>query len=523
MRLPQFLEDAAARTPDAVALVESDRLVRSVTFRALDHLANRYAQAFLAAGLAPGDRVVLALENSSDQVAAYLGVMKAGGVAVPLPAGPRSDRLAPAVRDCAPRLCVLDAPTLRGLAPGSPVHDVAVVFSAGAMPAGLAVAANVRPIEPALDAAPATRPPASDDDQALAAIIYTSGSTGEPRGVMLTHANFVANARAIVSYLGLTAADRAMCVLPFYYVYGLSVLHSHLLAGASVVLDNRFAFPNVVLEAMQLHQVTGFAGVPSTFALLMHRSNLAATELPALRYVTQAGGNMPPQKVSEWLDRGPRADFFVMYGATEAAARLTYVPPARLRDKLGSIGIPIPSVTITIVREDGTIAAPGETGELVANGPNIARGYWNNVGETAERFGPLGYRTGDLGFTDADGFLFLVGRKHDMIKVGAHRVGAKEIEDVLHEHASVAEAAVVAAPHEMNGEVPIAFVVLKSALDEAERAIQAHCAGRLAPHKVPVRVIVDADLPKLTGTGKIDKRSLRERALTVPMPTARGR
>ena len=276
-----------------------------------------------------------------------------------------------------------------------------------------------------------------------------------------------------------------------------------------------------VTHVVQAQQVTGFAGVPSTFALLMHRSNLAETALPALRYVTQAGGNMPPQKVAEWLEKGPAADFFVMYGATEAAARLTYVPPARLRDKLGSIGVPIPSVTIHIVREDGTLAAAGETGELVANGPNIAQGYWQNDTETAERFGPLGYRTGDLGYADADGFLFLVGRKHDMIKVGAHRVGAKEIEDVLNEHASIAEAAVVAAPHEMNGEVPIAFVTLKDTLADAERALQAHCAARLAPHKVPVRVIVEHDLPKLAGTGKLDKRTLRERALTVALPAAR--
>jgi long-chain acyl-CoA synthetase len=410
-----------------------------------------------------------------------------------------------------------------------------------------AVAAT--PIEPRLAAAPASPPlpasppspvsPGTGSADTLGAIIYTSGSTGEPRGVMLTHANFLANARDIVSYLELTARDRAMCVLPFYYVYGLSVLHSHLLAGGTVVIDNRFTFPNVVLEAMQGHEVTGFAGVPSTFALLLHRSNLESTALPALRYVTQAGGHMPPTKVREWLERGPRAAFFVMYGATEAAARLTYVPPARLAEKPGSIGVPLPSVSITVVREDGSLAAAGESGELVAHGPNVAGGYWNNAAETAERFGPLGYRTGDLGYVDADGFLFLVGRKHDMIKVGAHRVGAKEIEDVLTEAPLVAEAAVVAAPHDLQGEVPIAFVTLKGEAlpggavagalgadasrergadangNEHERALQAYCAARLAPHKVPPRIIIETELPKLAGTGKIDKPTLRTRARSL--------
>jgi long-chain acyl-CoA synthetase len=337
---------------------------------------------------------------------------------------------------------------------------------------------------------------------------------------MLSHRNFVANARAIVNYLRLTSSDRAMCVLPFYYVYGLSVLHSHLAVGASVVLDNRFGFPNVVLAAMQKHNATGFAGVPSTFALLLLRSNLDSTPLPTLRYVTQAGGNMPPPKVLEWLERGPRAEFFVMYGATEAAARLTYVPPGDLRRKLGSIGIPVSGVTISVIRDDGSVAAPGEVGELTANGPNISRGYWNNPAETAERFGPLGYRTGDLGYVDDEGFLFLVGRRHDMIKVGAHRVGAKEIEDVLHGHHAVGEAAVVAAPHDLNGEVPIAFVALKHALADVERQLQAYCASRLAAHKVPVRVVIESELPKLPGTGKIDRRTLRELALAVPLPTA---
>lgn len=510
MRLHELAQDSASRAPDAVALVAEPR---TLTYDGLDRLANRFAALFRGAGVTRGDRVVIALDNGIEQVAAYLGVMKAGGVAVPLPSGPRSDRLVAAVADCAPRAALLDPPTIRAQAPEGPVHRIPELFSFGEWPDGASLPGKVRRAEPILASSSEARAAVAGDEEDLAAIIYTSGSTGEPRGVMLSHRNFVSNAQAIVSYLGLTAADRAMCVLPFYYVYGLSVLHSHLAVGASVVIDNRFAFPNVVLGAMGAHGVTGFAGVPSTFALLLHRSNLDTTPLPALRYVTQAGGNMPPPKVLEWLERVPGPKFYVMYGATEAAARLTYVPPADLRRKLGSIGIPIPSVTITVIRDDGSVAETGEVGELVASGPNIARGYWNDSTETAARFGPLGYRTGDLGYADAEGFLFLVGRRHDMIKVGAHRVGAKEIEDVLHAHEAVSEAAVVAAPHEINGEVPVAFVSLKSALADPERQLQAHCAARLAPHKVPARVTVEPDLPKLAGTGKIDKRSLRSRVV----------
>jgi acyl-CoA synthetase (AMP-forming)/AMP-acid ligase II len=349
----------------------------------------------------------------------------------------------------------------------------------------------------------------------LAAIIYTSGSTGQPRGVMLSHRNIVANARSIVEYLGLTANDRVMCVLPFYYVYGLSLLHTHLQVGGSIVLDNRFMYPNVVLAAMQERQVTGFAGVPSTFALLLHRSNLREMACPSLRYVTQAGGAMATPLIREWLRDGPPVPFFVMYGATEASARLTYLPPADLERKLGSIGRPIPGVHIRIVTDDGSTAAPREVGELVANGANVSAGYWNDPTGTAERFGPDGYKTGDLGYVDDEGFLFLVGRRHDMLKVGAHRVGAKEIEDVLQEHPAVHEVAVVGAPHDILGEVPVAFVSLRSGAHGDADEIRAFCRPRLAAHKVPARVEVLGELPKSSGAGKIDRLSLRARVLSA--------
>ena len=280
------------------------------------------------------------------------------------------------------------------------------------------------------------------------------------------------------------------------------------------MIENRVAFPNVVLSSMEEHEVTGFAGVPSTFAFLLHRSNLAEARLPHLRYVTQAGGAMPAARILEWLERGPRADFYVMYGATEASARLSYLPPADLRRKLGSIGSAIPGVELRVVREDGGTAARGEVGELVARGENISPGYWNRPDETTERFGSNGYRTGDLGYADSDGCLFLVGRLHDMIKVGANRVGLREIEDALHDHPGVSEAAVVSAPDDLLGEVPIAFVTLRHPLPDPEPALRAFCAARLPPYKVPVRVAVLTELPRLTA-GKIDKRTLREQAFSV--------
>jgi amino acid adenylation domain-containing protein len=500
-----FLSAGAAQHPDAIAIVEPSR---QITYAALDAQANRVAHLLLGRGLERGDRVILALDNSIEFVAAYLGTMKAGAVAVPLPPGARSDRLAAAIADCEPRACVVDVPTIRDAGQAAALAAVPHRFL-HAPPRGPRPPGETFPLlDAALAACSPAPPPAVGSGDDLAAIIYTSGSTGEPRGVMLRHGNLTANAASIVAYLELTAADRVMCVLPLYYVYGLSLLHTHLLVGAAVVIDNRFAFPNVVLDAMVERAVTGFAGVPSSFALLLHKSNLPGMALPSLRYVTQAGGSMPPARIREWLERGPPARFFVMYGATEAAARLAYLPPERLQEKLGSIGVAVPDVAIRVLRDDGTTAAPGEVGELVASGPNIAAGYWRNPVETAERFTPAGFRTGDLGYADDEGFLFLAGRRYDMIKVGANRVGAREIEDALCDHPAVSEAAVVAAPHEILGEAPIAFVVLREAVAGPEAVLAAHCGQRLPPYKLPVRYVLSDDLPRLP-TGKVDKRRLR--------------
>ena len=510
MLVHDYLRLAAERTPGATAIIEPGA---TATYGEVNRLANRAAHALIAAGVRRGDRVVLAIDDGVESVACYFGAMKAGGVAVPLPHGPHNDRFARAVADCAPAAAIVNPATAGDAAAAEALRGLPAVFVTGGLRggAGRGQAHAFPSWAKAVAAAPDEEPAVRLIDLDLAAIIYTSGSTGAPRGAMLSHLNIRSNTESIIEYLHLTAADRVMCVLPFYYVYGLSLLHTHVAVGGSVIVDTRFAFPNVVLKAMQEQEATGFAGVPSTFALLMHRSNLCRMRFPHLRYVTQAGGGMPPARIREWLEKGPAAAFYVMYGATEASARLTYLEPTDLARKLGSIGRAIPNVEMLVVDDDGKPVTPGEVGELVARGANISSGYWNNPGETAERFGPLGYRTGDLGYADEEGFLFLVGRKHDMIKVGAHRVGAKEIEDVLNEHPAISEAAVVPVPHELLGEAPLAFVSLRGRAPLDVRDIMAFCHSRLPGHKVPVGFVTLPAIPK-SPIGKIDKLALRNMA-----------
>ena len=496
------LERSAWLRPEAVALVEATR--GSTRYDELVEDVWRCARALRARGVGRGDRVLIALENSRALVTAYFGAMAADAVAVPLPPGRRSDRLVPVVADCTPTASITDPATLSEPTARQALGSIGARFVVGPVDPALA-------FEPFGEALAAERPEPLDSrviDLDLAAIVYTSGSTGAPRGVMLRHRNIVANTESIVAYLALTAADRVMCVLPFYYVYGLSLLHTHLTVGGSVAIENRFVYPNVVLDAMRTHQVTGFAGVPSTFVMLLQVADLAHFECPTLRYVTQAGGNLPPARIREWLARGPRVPFYVMYGATEASARLTYLPPDRLDAKMGSIGVEIPDVEISVVREDGTHAAANEPGEIVARGANIASGYWNAPAETAARFGPLGYRTGDLAYRDEDGYLFLVGRSQEFIKVGAQRIGPIEIERVISEIPGLGDVAVVGVPHALLGEAPVAVVPLSSG-SPTPVDIQAFCRQHLPPYKVPVEVLFRAELPK-TPVGKIDRKGLRE-------------
>jgi acyl-CoA synthetase (AMP-forming)/AMP-acid ligase II len=351
------------------------------------------------------------------------------------------------------------------------------------------------------------RPDVALTGEAHAAIIYTSGSTGKPRGAVLRHENIVANTRSIVSYLDLRADDRVLAVLPFHYVYGKSLLNTHVAVGGAVVVENRFLFPQVALDTLEREQATGFAGVPSSFAILLNRTNLAQRSLPALRYVTQAGGPMAPELTRRLIAALPGKRIFVMYGATEASARLTYVPPDDLPRKIGSVGRAIPGVTLDVLREDGRRAASGEVGEVVARGPNIMEGYWNDPEETARVLDADGYHTGDLGWFDEDGFLWLAGRAREQIKSGAHRIHPKEIEDAILEHPAVHEAAVIGVADETLGEAIHAFVVLRAGVAAEADDLLAHCRAHLPAYKVPKRVLFRDELPK-GPTGKVLKRAL---------------
>jgi long-chain acyl-CoA synthetase len=514
-RIHELLERTADQRAGAVALVQGEQ---RLAYGELESRANRLARLLGERGVVRGDRVGLLADNGPDYVIGFFGILKAGACVVALNSANKPNtlnrlladsgavalvtRLAQVRRDL--EQIITDCTALRCLVTdrASPTWEV---------PAGLEIVTGG-----AVSRLGDGRPGVDVSEQDLAAILYTSGSTGKPRGATLTHRNLAANTHQILAYLELTEQDSVLVVLPFHYSFGKSLLLTHCAVGGRLVIDNRFAYPQAVLETMAREQVSGFSGVPSTYAILCAKTDFLARDWPHLRYLTQAGGAMAPALTLRIRDALPeRVRLFVMYGQTEASARLSYLPPERLREKLGSIGIPIPGVSLTVSAPDGSPCAPGEAGEIVAAGDNIMQGYWNDPQETAKVLRDGQLLTGDLARQDEDGFLWIVDRKKNMIKCGAHRVSAKEIEETLAQLPGVVEACVVGVPDALLGEAIEAFVVCTPAAGLGERDVLHHCHQRLALFKLPRKVHFLESLPK-SAAGKIVKAELVKAARARP-------
>jgi long-chain acyl-CoA synthetase len=263
------------------------------------------------------------------------------------------------------------------------------------------------------------------------------------------------------------------------------------------------------LDRMLKEEVTGLSGVASTYALLLNQSNLKSYSFPMLRYVTHAGGPMPAELLSRLRPAFSDKRIYVMYGQTEAAARLTYLPPELLDVKNGSVGRAIPGVSLKIVKEGGEIARPGEAGEVYATGENIMQGYWDDPQNTAKFLEGGWLRTGDMGRLDEEGYLTLIGRNSEMIKSGAYRISPTEIEEVLLQHPGVREAGVVGLENPILGEVICAVVTPNREQLPTDQELLAHCAQRLAPYKRPKSICLVAALPK-SPSGKVLRQELRE-------------
>ena len=491
MRLETVIAQTMDSWPHRVAVVYKGR---QWSYAALRDLIAAVKNRLSEAGLSEGDRAILWMENSPDYIAAYLAVIETGGVVV-------------------------------AIHPQVPVLEVArIIRHVGAT--GLVVSSAIKPWTIGdLDSTGLRfilkedqvirchqREVSINGPADLAQIIYTSGSTGQPKGVMLTHRNLIANTGSILEYLHLTSEDSAMAVLPFMYAYGNSVMLTHLFVGGTLVIENSFLYPHVILESMMREGVTGLSGVSTTYAIMLNQSNLKSYSFPKLRYLTHAGGPMPSELLIRVQSVFAGKRIFLMYGQTEASARLTYLPPELLDVKKGSAGRAIPGVTLKIVKEGGEEARAGEVGEVCASGDNIMQGYWQDPHTTAEVLREGWLHTGDLGRLDEDSYLTIEGRNSEMIKSGAYRISPVEIEEVLLQHPQVQEAGVVGVDDPILGQKICAVVTLKEAGRATDQELLAHCAQRLVQYKRPKSVTVVAALPK-SPSGKILRQNLREISL----------
>ena len=507
--LDERIRERARVAPDAPAVGSPSEWV---TYRALAANIARVAASLRSRGVGPGDYVLNLLPAGVASVVAGFAIQRAGACLVEVNRDNGPDFIVKIARATKARhafvhprdLATLDAPSLAWKA----------VWMSGATTSA-PKPANVETLEP-FTLEPKVDDPVADGEAGparsldqVALILFTSASSGEPRGVLLTYRNIAANAESIIEYLKLTPADRVMSILPLSYSYGRSLLNTHLWCGGSILFDARFMYPRVVLEAIGAQNCTGFAGVPLTFELLHRTCDPRSVAMPSLRYVTVAGGALATD-IRLWVrDAFAPAQFFVMYGQTEATARLAYLPPERFEEKADSIGVAIPGVELRVVDDEGRDAGVNVVGNLVARGESVCLGYLDAAEDTRDILRDGWLWTGDLARRDADGYFFLVGRKRLMLKVAGYRFAPEEVEEHLKEHPAVAEACVVGAPDELTGEAVWAFVVLSSPADDA--ALRRHCAEQLPGYKVPRRLVHLDELPK-SPAGKLRRAELQEKA-----------
>ncbi|ODV12730.1 MAG: acyl-CoA ligase (AMP-forming), exosortase A system-associated [Rubrivivax sp. SCN 70-15] len=518
--LHELITVAASRTPDAPALRHG---AQSLHYAGLAAAVQAFAAGVVGLGLARTERIGIYLDKRFETVIASFGAPATGAVFVPMNPLLKPEQVAFIAQDCDVRVLVTSPERLALLAPvlaDCPALRQVVVTEtpaeAPALPAGVRLLTWAE-----LLAAPA-RAGHRVIDTDLAAILYTSGSTGRPKGVVLSHRNMVAGAKSVASYLDNGPQDTLLAALPLSFDAGFSQLTTAFHAGARVVLLN-YLLPRDVLKAMERERVTGLTAVPPLYIQLSQLAWPAAVG-EHLRYFANTGGRMPRETLDALRARVPRAKPFLMYGLTEAF-RSTYLPPEEVDRRPDSIGKAIPNAEILVLREDGSECAPDEPGELVHRGALVGQGYWNDAEKTAERYkllpSGIGGRapglqlpeyavfSGDTVRRDAEGFLYFIGRRDEMMKTSGYRVSPTEVEEVLYATKLVGECVAFGVDHPTLGH---AIQVIATAPDGSAaldlEALLAQCRLHMPAYMVPAGVEPMAGPLPRNPNGKIDRKLL---------------
>lgn len=509
------------QAPDALAILTDPVW----TYRSLDQASDAVAAGLMAEGLAAGERVALLCPNGPEFVIVYLALLKSGAVIVPLNLLLTPAAMAFQLNDCgcvglvahsafadAAIAALAEAPSVRlRLAIGDderlgPLRLDAWLAAAAADP--VTASATAPATAQAATASAAAPPPLVEvSPDADAVILYTSGTTGRPKGAVLTHANLASNASAVAQVLGFEPGrERVLVVLPMFHAFAGTVgILTPLLSGAALIPVPRFD-PHLITEHVAWYQATVFLGVPSLYAALMRLPDAEVSRWSRVRLCISGGAAMP-QALMERFEQRFGLPILEGDGPTECGPVTCVNPPAGPR-KPASIGPPIPGVEVCVMDDNGQPLPDGEHGEVCVRGPSVMRGYWNLPEATAESFFGNWFRTGDLGWRDADGWFYLVDRIKDLIITNGMNVYPRIVEEALMRHPAVAEVAVVGEPHPSHGEIVVAHLV--AAPDETidVAALKAWCREHLGRHEQPRRVELRDALPK-NAAGKTLKRELR--------------
>jgi len=491
MNLASNLVDTAAAHASRIVVRVGET---ATTYQELDQAAARVAGLLRERSLKSGDRVGIMLPNVAEFAIIYYGVLRAGGIVVPMNPLLKKREVAYYLADSGARLIFAWHAFADEACGGARQADADTIIVDPATFADLLASAT--PEHRVVDRA--------DEDTAV--ILYTSGTTGRPKGAELTQANLARNTEVMrTDLIHLVGDDVIFGGLPLFHSFGQTcTLNTAVASGACLTLLPRFA-PGEALQIMAGHRVTVFAGVPTMYVALLAQSGRAAYDLSELR-VCVSGGAALPVEVLRGFEEAFGCPVLEGYGLSETSPVASFNHPDRER-KPGSIGTPIRGVQMRVVDSRGDEVPRGEIGEIVIRGHNVMKGYWRKPEETAEAIQDGWFRTGDLGRVDADGYFMIVDRKKDMIIRGGYNVYPREIEEVLYEHPAVAEAAVIGLPHPALGEEVGAAVTLKPGADATARELRDYVNAQVAAYKYPRKVwIVDA-LPK-GPTGKILKREI---------------
>lgn len=520
--LNHLIDGARQKAPDGVALRCKGE---SLTYAELGNCQDRFANALRSNGIGRGERVALMLGKSFEFVAAAFGTAKAGAVFVPVNPVLKPAQVGHILRDCAAGVIVLSPErllVLRDELAACPALKWVIVVGSNSGKAPAEVRYQLANWQTFIEHPPLATSVAIDND--VVAIFYTSGSTGRPKGVVLSHRNMVTGAVSVASYLENVSDDRILAVLPLSFDAGFSQLTTAFYVGAQVILLE-YLIAQEVVRVMASERITGLTAVPPLYAQL---ADIGWTSEAGqhLRYFANTGGRMPREVLTRLRARAPRARPFLMYGLTEAF-RSTYLDPDQVDVRPDSIGKAIPNQEILVLDAEGKPCDVDEPGELVHRGSTVSQGYWGDEALTCERFRSLESHigghvrpevavfSGDIVRRDAEGYLYFVGRRDDMIKSSGYRISPTEIEEAAYDSGRVAEAAAVGIEDPILGHAIVLFVVATEGSDDASAQLNTCLRRKLPPYMMPSRLVwQELPLPR-NPNGKIDRRQLKDSVARV--------